>query len=263
MNALGQLEQVLTNLVANARDALAGQGAVTIATATVEVDASAARQFGLDRPEPCVRLAVSDTGAGIDLAAQARLFEPCFTTKAPGRGNGIGLATVRDIVARRGGSIRVASAAIQGTTFEVYLPAVDARPPAPDARADGGARGRETVLIVEDELPVRELMRDVLRLHGYTVLEAREGGEALDHARRHPGPIHLVILDVVVPGTSGQSLGQRLAVERPGVKTLYVSGYTDDVIRQQGLLLGGAAFLQKPFTVDDLARRVREVLDQG
>jgi len=257
-----EIEQVLVNLVVNARDALAGPGVVTVTTRCLELDAASARRVGDLRAGWYVRLAVGDTGRGIDGTTLAHLFEAHFSTKEGG--NGLGLATVRDIVTRCGGGIRVVSEQARGSTFEVYLPAAEVGPvPAERCAGAGGgdSAGGETVLVVEDEVPVRELIHDVLRLHGYTVLLAGDGAEALSVSERHAGAIHLMIVDVVMPGLSGEELARRIAAARPGIKTVYVSGYTGDLVRQHGLLPSGRDFLQKPFTVDELARKVREVLD--
>lgn len=257
-----QVERVLTDLVVNARDALTGPGGVTIATANVELAADAPAPAGDLRPGRYVRLSVSDVERGIDPAGRARLFTPHLTTEAAGRGNEPGLVTMHDIVKRNGGDVRVLSSAGWGTTFEVYLPLVEGFAVAEPAPG-GGERGRadETVLVVEDEAQVRDLIRDVLTLHGYTVLAAADGSEALRVDAGHLGRIDLLIVDVVMPGTPAVELVRHVAARRPGVKTVYMSGYTDDLIRQHGLLRVGRDFLQKPFTVDELARKVREVLD--
>jgi CheY-like chemotaxis protein len=208
-------------------------------------------------------LAVSDTGTGIPREIQSQIFEPFFTTKEPGKGTGLGLATVYGIVKQSGGYIEVESEPSRGTTFRIYLPRFDA----PTAVGDRGPRpavaagGTETILLVEDEEGVRELARDILRANGYTVLEARNGAEALLISERHQGPLDLLLTDVVMPRMSGRELAERLAPLRPDLSVLYMSGYTDDAVIRHGVLGAGTAFLQKPFTPAVLVQRVRETLD--
>ena len=261
---IGQLEQVLMNLAVNARDAMPTGGKLTIETANVVHDPRYARERAAAAVSRFVMLAVSDTGVGMDEATKARIFEPFFTTKEPGKGTGLGLATVYGIVQQAAGFIWVYSEPGRGTTFKIYLPQVDA---ATEGAAAGAApadlpRGTETVLVAEDEAAVRAVTRQVLARQGYVVLEAPHGGAALDIAAQHRGPIHLLVTDVVMPGLSGRQLADQLARLRPDTKVLYVSGYTDDAVVRHGVLEAGIAYLQKPFTTDSLARKVREVLDR-
>ena len=261
----GQLEQVLMNLAVNARDAMPQGGRLVIETATVEVTpAEAARRGGAVAPGAYLRLRVRDTGVGMDEATLARVFEPFFTTKEPGKGTGLGLATVYGIVQQSGGSVWVSSAPGQGTTFEVDLPQAVAAE-VPDAASAGDAPavapGSETVLLVEDEAAVRAIVRRILRQQGYTVLEASHGREGLRVAERHVGRIDLVVTDVVMPELSGRAFAEQLASTHPGVRVLFMSGYTDDEILRRGFFLPGMALLEKPFTADGLLQAVREVLD--
>jgi two-component system cell cycle sensor histidine kinase/response regulator CckA len=263
----GQLEQVLLNLAVNARDAMPTGGRLSIATTRVTVTVELAERRHRLPPGDYACLAVTDTGSGMDEATQAHLFEPFFTTKEVGRGTGLGLATVYGIVKQSGGYIWVYSEVGHGTTVKVYLPRVaiaeeDAgRLPAAVAESAAPRGGCETVLLVEDAAPVRSLARRSLEASGYTVLDAADGAAALDVAARHSGGIDVLVTDVVMPGMSGRELAERLAPERPRMKVLYTSGYTDDAMVRQGVLTAGVAFLQKPFVPETLARKVREVLD--
>ena len=258
----GQLEQAIVNLVVNARDAMPHGGRLAIETANVELDGSYGESHVPVQPGSYVLLAVSDTGVGMDSATKARIFEPFFTTKEPGHGTGLGLATVYGIVKQSGGYIWVYSEPGHGTTFKVYLPRVagvaELAEPAPSAAIH--TRGSETVLLVEDQEDVRRLARRVLEGRGYTVLAASNGDEALDVVAQYPHRIHVLVTDVVVPGVNGRELARRVTASRSDVKVLFVSGYTGEAVHQRGLLEPGVAFLQKPFTADVLARKVREVL---
>ena len=262
----GQLEQVLINLVLNARDAMTGHGRVTIETAPATWDqVYAERHGGVDIPlGQYVMLAVADNGCGMGPEVQARIFEPFFTTKAVGQGTGLGLSTVYGIVKQSGGFIWVYSEPGQGSVFKVYLPQAGAPVPVEVAEAEIQApkRGTETILIVEDEEIVRNLAMRGLREHGYVVVEARNGSEALAYVREHPGTVDLVISDVVMPEMGGRELGQNLTLFDPDLPVLYMSGYTGEDVVQRGLLDPGAPFQQKPFTPAILASKIRTMLDQ-
>jgi PAS domain S-box-containing protein len=259
----GHIEQVIVNLAVNARDAMLDGGRLTIETANVELDAEYARRHVGAQIGPHVMLAVSDTGSGMDAETQSRMFEPFFTTKEPGKGTGLGLSTVYGIVQQCGGTIWVYSEIGHGTTFKIYLPRIEttAGAAAPSAPTETVAGGSETVLVVEDEDRVRELVSEILTLHGYTVLMASTAGDALLLSERHEGPIHLLVTDLVMPTMSGRALARRVAERRPETKALYLSGYTGDTIVRHGMLEADMAFLQKPFTVEGLTRKVREMLD--
>ncbi len=258
----GQVEQLIMNLVVNSRDAMPLGGRLSLETANVDVAASAASGHGGVDPGRYVVLTIADTGSGMDRETLSRAFEPFFTTKEPGKGTGLGLATVYGIVQQSGGHIRVESEVGRGTTFRIYLPRVD---DAPEARVDAtgpAPAGRETLLLVEDDPAVRELVRELLADSGYTVLEARHAGEALEIAERYQGAIHLLVTDVVMPQMNGAELARRLVTVRPGLPVLYMSGYTDDLIAQRGVLSEGTVLLEKPFTPDALSRKIREALER-
>jgi two-component system cell cycle sensor histidine kinase/response regulator CckA len=258
----GQIEQVLMNLVVNARDAMPKGGRLTIETANVEVDAAASTHAGV-APGSYVMLTVTDTGLGMSAATRERIFEPFFTTKPRGKGTGLGLSTVFGIVQQSGGGLKVASELGRGTVFTVYLPRAAAdrdvlRVAVTEPRAK---RGRETVLVVEDEESVRTVIRRVLQREGYSVLESRSGADALALSDQHAGRIDLLLTDVVMPHMSGRELAEQLCPQRPEMKVLYISGYTDDSIIRHGVLHSSVAFLQKPVTPDALTKKLREVID--
>jgi PAS domain S-box-containing protein len=258
----GQIEQVLMNLVVNARDAMPGTGSLLIETAAVELDASSLALHPGARPGPHVMLAVSDTGEGMDKETVSRIFEPFFTTKALGKGTGLGLSTVYGIVQQSGGLIDVYSEKGLGTTFKVYLPRIEAT--AARAAVESAPRPpraeSETVLLVEDEAALRSMICETLSDGGYRVLEAGTPREAFDVAAAHEGPIHAVLTDVIMPGMSGRELADQLRSIRPETPVVYMSGYTDDAIVHHSGLAPSAVFLQKPFTVGGLLVKVREAL---
>lgn len=260
----GQIEQVLVNLAANARDAMPDGGKLIIETKNVTLDDTYARQHAGVTAGPYVMLAVTDTGSGMDAAIWDHIFEPFFTTKDSNAGTGLGLATCYGIVKQHNGHISVYSEPGQGTTFKVYLPRVQAAAEAlpHHTLVDILPRGSETVLLVEDKPSVREVAARVLRAQGYTVLEAGNGDEALAVAQRNTTtPIQLLLTDVVMPQMGGKQLAEQLTAQYPGVKVLFTSGYTDTAITHEGRLAPGVAFLQKPFSAGILAQKTREVLD--
>ena len=260
----GQLEQVLVNLAVNARDAMPTGGRLALTTANVDVEPPppGAGAGGPVPPGRYVVLQVTDTGSGMDAITQARVFEPFFTTKPRGRGTGLGLATVYGIVRQSGGHVAVESAPGAGTTFRMYLPRVDAPlAVAPASQRPAAAAGSGTILLVEDERLVRVLARKVLEQAGYRVLVAEGGAQALELARGHSGVIDLVLTDVVMPEMSGREVVRRLLQERPAVRVLYMSGYSDEAVAQHGVLDAGTSFIAKPFTPATLATKIREVLE--
>jgi two-component system cell cycle sensor histidine kinase/response regulator CckA len=258
----GQLEQVIMNLVVNAKDAMHNGGKICIRTASVTLDDTYRPENTFIKHGPYVMISVSDTGQGMDRDTQARIFEPFFTTKEKGKGTGLGLSTVYGIIKQSGGYVFVQSELGRGTVFTIYFPRVD-EPSAslgalPASLAAVG--GAETILLVEDEESVRQLVRETLESRGYHVLEAANGQDALAVAASHADTIHLIITDVVMPGLSGHELVQKLLPARPGTKVLYLSGYAEDAFASPLPADGKRIFLQKPFTLQSLSRRVREVL---
>ena len=256
-----QLEQILVNLVINSRDAMAKGGKITIELRNIELDKiGVAAHPGL-QPGDYVEMSVSDTGSGMDAETMSRIFEPFFTTKGPGKGTGLGLATVYGIVQQNNGAIEVQSRIGHGTTFYIYLPrATDLGKPAP-IRPGATSSGDETILLVEDDDRVRALVSNMLRKNGYTVLLASAGDQALEIAARHRGRIHLLLTDVVMPGLNGRILSERLTAARPDTRVLYMSGYSDDAILRHGVRKAAAHFIQKPFSIDALSHKIRETLN--
>jgi CheY-like chemotaxis protein len=257
----GQIEQVLMNLIVNARDAMPSGGSISIETRNVELSSVPGRERR--GAGSCVALSVTDTGVGMDAATRARIFEPFFTTKDQGKGTGLGLSTVWAIARQSGGHVEAESEPGRGTTITLYLPRAvgEADEVRPEPPAPTTLRGTETVLLVEDDEQVRTLVRDVLHRHGYRVLDAQNGGEAFLIAEQHRARLHLLLTDVVLPRMSGRELADRIRRTRPELRVLYVSGYTEDSFVGRTVLDPGMPFLSKPVTPDELLRKVRAVLD--
>jgi PAS domain S-box-containing protein len=263
----GQVEQVIMNLAVNARDAMPEGGRLVIETSNFEIDDKFARRYAYPvLPGSYILLTVSDNGIGMDTATQQRIFEPFFTTKEKGKGTGLGLSLVYGVVKQSGGYIDVVSTRGKGTTFNIYLPraaqgTVDTKTIGPDHPEE--LRGTETILLAEDEDTLRALTRHLLELYGYRVLEACDGNQALKLSEQTTDEIHLLLTDVVMPGLSGRALADQLKQKRPDVKVAYMSGYTGQRVGEKEILEPGSVFLQKPFTREGLARKVREALDVG
>jgi CheY-like chemotaxis protein len=260
----GQMEQVILNLTVNARDAMPNGGKLLIETSNVELDEAYARTHPPVLPGRYVMLAVTDTGIGMDAATQAHIFEPFFTTKEKGKGTGLGLATVYGVVKQSGGFVWVYSELGRGTTFKIYLPRVDERAEAESKqkRTEELPRGTGTILLAEDEKEVREVAREFLHLAGYTVMEAKDGGEALELAAKHAGTIDLLVTDMVMPGIGGRELATRLSEMRPGLKVIYMSGYTEYANFKNAEFELHNVMLQKPFTRAVLASAVQKILKE-
>ena len=262
----GQLEQVVINLVVNARDAMPQGGKLLVETKNVVLDGADAQRHPDVQPGPYVMLAITDTGTGLDADAQQRLFEPFFSPKERGRDTGLGLAVAYGIVKQSHGHIRVDSEPKRGTTLHIYFPETveSQRSETTHDRSTEPVRGgTETVLVVEDEPALLMLASSILKHQGYTVLQALDGNKAFAAAREHAGPIHLVLADVVLPGLKGPEVAERLKRLRPGLKVAFMSGYTDEALGRHHGFPTGAPFLQKPFTPDRLIKYVRRVLDAG
>ena len=258
-----QIEQIIMNLAVNARDAMPHGGKLTIETANVYLDQAYALGHADATPGPHVMLAVSDNGTGMDTETLSHIFEPFFTTKESGKGTGLGLATIYGVVKQSGGNVWVYSEPGQGTTFKVYLPRVEEglEIVKPKTAPVISLEGKETILLVEDDVGLRELISRALRHYGFTVLEAAQGGEALLLCEKEKAPIHLMLTDVVMPHMSGATLAERLRVLHPEMQVLFMSGYTEDAIVHHGVLNSDVNFIPKPFRMLALVQKVREVLD--
>jgi two-component system, cell cycle sensor histidine kinase and response regulator CckA len=257
----GQIEQILMNLVLNAKDAMPTGGRIMIKTENIEMDEEIARKYNSVRSGPHIRLSVSDTGCGMSAETQERIFEPFFTTKEVGKGTGLGLSTVYGIVKQSGGYISAYSEEGCGTTFKIYLPRIDEATDVKEIRETEVISGDETVLLAEDDEMVRKIAYIILKGYGYEVLATSNGTEALQTCKEHAGRISLMVTDVVMPQMSGKELAEQVRQLRPNMQVLYMSGYTDDIIVHHGVLEAGIPFLEKPFTPEALARKVRQTLD--
>jgi two-component system, cell cycle sensor histidine kinase and response regulator CckA len=260
----GQIEQVIANLAVNARDAMPRGGKLTIETANVELNESYIRQHPQVRPGPYVMLAVSDTGSGISPQVMEHIFEPFFTTKEKGKGTGLGLPIIHGIVKQSGGEIWVYSEPGSGTTVKIYLPRVFEPTDSWKHTHAGSAMsgGHETILVVEDEKAVQKMVRGILTRLGYNVLEAGDGQQALELCGSHAAPIHLMVTDVVMPGIAGPDLARAVKILRPETRIIFMSGYTENSMLQHDPIEPEANFLQKPFTPEEFAQIIRDVLDR-
>jgi len=258
-----QIDQILTNLLVNARDALSGVGKVTLETGNTTFDEEYCAEHRGFVPGEYVRLDVSDDGCGMDKDTLSHLFEPFFTTKQLGKGTGLGLSTVYGIVKQNDGFINVYSEPGGGSRFSIYLPRhAEKAQQTGTSGAAAAARGQETILLVEDEPSILELAATILERQGYTVLAAPTPGEAIQLSTRHPGPIHLLLTDMIMPGMNGRDLAKYLLARNPHLKSLFMSGHTADAIGHHGVLDADVSFIQKPFSISDLAAKVRETLDR-
>jgi signal transduction histidine kinase len=257
-----QVEQVIMNLVFNARDAMPAGGDLTITTANTHLDEAWVHLHPEVQPGSYVVLAVRDTGHGMDQDTQARMFDPFFTTKDRNKGTGLGLSTVYGTINQSGGSVTVSSKPGEGTTIQIFLPSVEETIQTVELAEEcpGASYGEETILVVEDDDAVRRMIREFLTIKGYTVKEARSGAEAIEFLRNHAEPIDLVLTDVIMPGMKGRELGGRLAALRTGIKILYMSAHTEETIMDLDMIAPGTAFIEKPFSPEELASKVREVL---
>jgi len=260
---VGQIQQVIMNLAVNARDAMLLGGKIIIETSNIYLDEEYASYHIPAKPGAYVLLVISDNGIGMDKETQSHIFEPFFTTKESGKGTGLGLSTVYGIIKQSDGYIWVYSEPRKGTTFKIYLPQVEEKVEQgePTRVSTPSLKGTETVLVVEDEDMVREIIHHILVDYGYNVLEPHNPQEALQVCDRFEGTIHLMVTDVVMPGMSGRELAEKVTSRYTNMKVLYISGYTDNVIVHHGILDSGVSFLPKPFTPYSFARKVREVLD--
>ena len=260
----GQIEQVIMNLAVNAQDSMPTGGRLTLETAAIDLDENYAKEHPGVRPGPHVMLSLSDTGQGIPHAHRERIFDPFFTTKERDKGTGLGLSTVYGIVKQHQGDIWLYSEPDRGTTFKIFFPAVNgqAKPITARQNAHQVTRGTETIMVVEDNAMLRDMAQQILQRHGYTVLVAGKGEECLQRLATYDGPLHLLLTDVVMPEMNGRELYRRLAALRPDLKVLYMSGYTDNVILHHGILETGINFIQKPFSVQGLANKIRTILNK-
>jgi two-component system cell cycle sensor histidine kinase/response regulator CckA len=259
---VAQIDQVLMNLATNARDAMPNGGSLTIRTDVVKLDGTFKNTHGFGRSGAYAQLSVSDSGVGMDEKTMARIFDPFFTTKEVGKGTGLGLASVYGIVKQHGGYITVKSELLQGTTFDIYLPLVETTIPSVAEPSPVPARGLETILVIEDDRDVRNLITRILTAQGYTTLEAENGDDAMKVFDGHKEEIKLVILDVVMPGKNGRQVFDEITQVEPETRAIFMSGYTGDIVIDKGIEKENVDFLQKPLSITSLLRKIREVLDR-